>query len=328
MRRWIGILLIGVAVVAAGGAAAYVLTPWPKVLFIRYAFAKDATARNAALEKHEAAAVDEQRDIRYAEGKRTLLDVFRPAGAGGPLPVVVWVHGGAFVAGDKSDLTPYLKILAGRGYTAVGVGYTRAPEGHYPTPVREANEALAFLLKNAEEMRIDPNRILLAGDSAGAQIVAQLAAIISDPAYAETVGIDAAIERGQLKGVVLFCGVYDASLADYDGAFGGFLRTVMWSYFGTKDFLNDPRMAEMSVNRHVTADYPPAFVSAGNADPLAPQSALMAKTIAEKGVAVDTLFFPADYSPPLPHEYQFNLDEAAGSEALERLTAFLGGLAQ
>jgi hypothetical protein len=46
-----------------------------------------------------------------------------------------------------------------------------------------------------------------------------------------------------------------------------------------------------------------------------------------KGVAVDTLFFPADHSPPLPHEYQFNLEEAAGREALERLTAFLAGLA-
>jgi acetyl esterase/lipase len=84
----------------------------------------------------------------------------------------------------------------------------------------------------------------------------------------------------------------------------------------------------MSVNRHVTAEYPPAFVSAGNADPLAPQSVLMAGAIAGKGVSVDTLFFPAGHSPSLPHEYQFNLDEAAGREALERLAAFLGGLAK
>ncbi len=328
MRRRIRILLVGVAAVLAAGGAAYVFTPWPKVLLIRHAFASDAVARNAALERHVTAAVEEERGLRYGASRRALVDAFRPAGVEGPLPAIVWVHGGAFVAGDRADLAPYLKLLAGRGYATIGVGYTLAPNGRYPTPVREANEALAWVLANAEALHVDPDRIVLAGDSAGAQIVAQLAAIISDPGYASAVGIAPAVARAQLKGIVLFCGVYDASRADYDGAFGGFLSTVMWSYFGTRDFLEDPRMAEMSVNRHVTADFPPAFVSAGNADPLAPQSVLMAEAIAGKGVAVDTLFFPADYSPPLPHEYQFDLDRDAGREALERLTTFLAGLAK
>jgi len=53
---------------------------------------------------------------------------------------------------------------------------------------------------------------------------------------------------------------------------------------------------------------------------------LIAAAIRAQGVDVDAQFFPADYSPPLPHEFQFNLDTDAGREALERLTAFLGRL--
>jgi acetyl esterase len=130
-----------------------------------------------------------------------------------------------------------------------------------------------------------------------------------------------------LKGVALFCGVYDASRVSPEGPFASFIRTVMWSYIGTKRLDDDPRLAEFSVNRHLTPQFPPAFVSVGNADPLAPQSTLIAGAIGAQGVSTDTLFFPEDYSPALPHEYQFDLDTKAGAEALERLLAFLHRLA-
>lgn len=64
-------------------------------------------------------------------------------------------------------------------------------------------------------------------------------------------------------------------------------------------------------------------MSVGNADPLAPQSILIADTIEAQGVNVEKLFFPSDYSPALPHEYQFDLDGEAGRRALERLAGFL-----
>ena len=77
--------------------------------------------------------------------------------------------------------------------------------------------------------------------------------------------------------------------------------------------------------RNVTADFPPMFISVGNDDPLAPHSRLLVETAAKLGVSVDGLFFPDDYKPPLPHEYQFNLDTEAGREALQRTLAFLKG---
>jgi hypothetical protein len=65
------------------------------------------------------------------------------------------------------------------------------------------------------------------------------------------------------------------------------------------------------------------FISAGNADPLGLHSKALAEVAKAKGVDVDGLFFPDDYSPPLQHEYQFDLDEKAGRLALDRTETFL-----
>lgn len=329
LRRLAHVAIALLAIIAAGYAS-FSLSPWPYVLFVRHAFDGDAARRNAALGKHLPQDVTELRDRRYGGDSDAYLDIYFPSRAdaeGVSLPTVVWIHGGAFIAGGKSDVGNYLKILAGRGYTTVAVGYALAPGANYPVPVLQANEALSYLTRNAERLHVDPDRLFLAGDSAGAQIAAQLAAIVSDPAYSRAVGIRPAVSRDRLKGVVLFCGVYDASRVDTDGDFARLVRTAMWSYFGTRDFAGDPRLAQFSVSGHVTASFPPAFVSAGNADPLGPQSVAMADAIEAQGVAVERLFFPADHDPPLAHEYQFDLDQEAGAQALERLTAFLARLA-
>jgi acetyl esterase/lipase len=67
----------------------------------------------------------------------------------------------------------------------------------------------------------------------------------------------------------------------------------------------------------------PMFLSAGNADPLGPQSVQLAERAAALGIRTDTLFFPADHAPLLGHEYQFDLDIADGRTALDRASAFL-----
>ena len=327
---WPGFLITALIAIGGVGYSAFRQSPWPWTLLIRYTFDKDAVQRNEALDRLRPAGVSELRDEQYGENSDTVLDLYFPptASDGNARPVVVWIHGGAYAAGNKRDVAGYLRILAARGYVTVAIGYSRAPGAQYPTPVRQANEALAFLARNANRFQIDTSRLFLAGDSAGAQIAAQLAAIISNPTYASGVGISPTITPAQIKGVILFCGVYDASAIRTDGKLGGFIRAMMWAYFGNKDFANDPRLAESAVNRHVTREFPPAFVSVGNADPLAPQSRMLVSAIEAQSRAVTTLFFPDDYSPPLPHEYQFNLDSDAGREALERLSDFLAASAE
>ncbi|NNU80526.1 alpha/beta hydrolase [Halovulum dunhuangense] len=320
MRRSIRILVGLVLVAGLLGSAAWVFTPWPRVLLIRYAFGQDAERRNAALAEYSTGAVEVRVGIPYGDAPRERFDLYLPAGEG-PHPVVIWIHGGGFVAGDRSDLSGYLRLLADRGVAAIALGYTRAPEARYPVPVQQAARALQHLNRAADILNIDMQRHVIAGDSAGAQIAGQLAAALTDPAYGETLGI--APPQVAPSGVVLFCGIYDPTLLTGGGAFAGFVETAVWSYFGQRDIAGDPRLAQMAVQRHVTPAFPPSFVSVGNGDPLAPQSAILAESIAAKGVEVDRLFFEPDRQPPLGHEYQFDLSDPAGLEALARLTGFL-----
>lgn len=328
--KWIAFVVLVLAVLGGSAYAFFLLSPSPSVYLIKRSLPDNGAAVSKAAEAYAPNDIIATLDITYGEGDDEKLDVYLPAGGdaeGKALPAIVWIHGGAFIIGDKADLRGYLKVLAGRGYATVSVGYTLAPSAQYPTPVLQANAALAYIKEHAAELHIDPARLVLAGDSAGAQIAAQLAATISDPAYAADLGIAPAMDPASLKGIVLFCGVYDPSRLKFNGDYGKFLHTVLWAYLGTKDFTGDPRLAQFAVNRHLTAHFPPAFVSAGNGDPLEPQSRLLAKAIEDKGVRVEKLFYPDHYDPKLAHEYQFDLKSGAGRTAFNELTEFLASVA-
>jgi acetyl esterase/lipase len=325
--RWavpVGVL----SAAAVSVLAAFRLSPWPAARLIRLAFDAGAARTSAALAKHVPPGVESRLDIPYRSGDpQATLDIHYPPGAlssGDPLPVVVWTHGGGFVSGDKSDITNYAKVLAGRGFAVVSVGYTSAPEAQYPTPIRQANAALGHLAAHAEELHLDPSRFALAGDSAGSQIAAQVAALTTNPAYATLLGITPSLRSDQLQAMVLTCGVFDLDLVDPTSPAGRlFFAPVLWAYSGTRAALTDETFRTMSVTPHVTADFPPSFITAGNGDPLLPHSTALAARLEEAGVDVHTLFYPADHSPALPHEYQFDLDSVDGRNALERIDAFL-----
>lgn len=324
------ILLVALALILAAAlavSAAFRLSPWPSVLLIRRAFDADSARVQAALARHVPGDIVAQLDQRYdPSDPDAVLDLYRPAAAQAPLRTIVWAHGGAYVSGGKGQVGNWCRILAGRGFAVISVGYSIAPGRTYPVPLRQVNAALAWLRREAGRLGVDPAQLVLAGDSAGAHIAAQVANLVSEPAYARLLGIEPAITRRDVLGVLLFCGPYDVGTVDLDGSFGGFMRTVLWAYSGTRSFADDPVFATASVPRYVTASFPPAFISAGNADPLLPQSRAFAETLAGLGVRVETLFFPADHRPPLGHEYQFDLDGAAGREALERAVRFVSEL--
>jgi acetyl esterase len=317
-----GLVLAALAGLAVAGYVAVRLSPWPSALLLRVPFEREARAVARALRDHVPPDVVALLDERYdAPGRRTHLDVFRPGWlpVQRALPTVVWAHGGAWVSGRKEFVADYLRILAGFGFTTVGVGYSIAPAGRYPLPVVQVNGALRHLRRHARRLGVDPDRLVLAGDSAGAQIVAQLANAVADPAYAQTLGVQPAISRWQLRATLLYCGAYDLDLIDLDGDWGWLLRTLLWAYTGEKEMGADPRLGSASVVKYVTPELPPAFISAGGADPLFEQSRRLASALASQGVPVEELFT----DPPAGHEFQFDLDGPAGRLALQRSVRFL-----
>ena len=304
---------------------AFRLSPWPSVAVIAYAFSKGDQASEAALAKHVPGGILSRRDIVYGTAKDEVFDVYYPEGTGA-LPTVVWVHGGGFVAGSKDGIANYMRVLAGKGYTTIAVEYSKGFGTKYPKPVEQVNAALGFIAGHAADLHIDPAMIVLAGDSAGAHISSQVALITTDPTYAGALGIVPQLKPHQLSALLLLSGAFDPSAVDFEGNYAWFLKTVLWAYSGVKNFREDERFKLMSITAHANSAFPPSYISSGNADPLAPQAVALARKLEGVGVRTDTLFFQANRNPPLPHEYQFNLDEPAGQESLNRMLAFLGGV--
>lgn len=327
MMKWI-VLWVTMALVAVVFVARNV-TPWPSVMIIRAIFDAGTEKVAAELEDHVPEDLTVREGIVYdPEDPDALLDIYSPAGPAGNRPTVVWVHGGGFVSGGRGAIANYLKVLAGRGFDVVSVGFTPAPEATYPTPVRQVTRALAYLDANASELGINRKAFVLAGDSAGSQIAAQIANLATAPDYAEAVGIASPVEAWQIRGALLFCGVYDMDLLgeEESSVVGWFLDAATWAYSGDRDWNTVPGFDYASVARHITPAFPSAFVSAGNADPLEPQSRALLTALKEKQVSVEELFFPEDHEPELGHEYQFDLASDAGRLALDRVVTWLNGL--
>ncbi|PRB14208.1 alpha/beta hydrolase [Microbacterium sp. MYb62] len=319
----LAVVIAVVAVIAIIGS----ITPWPSAMIIRAVFTKGGDDTAAEMERHVPdTKLTEKLDVAYGDGGAdTTMDVFRPASATGPLPTVVWIHGGAWISGAKENVDPYLRILAGEGYTTIGVNYTIGPEGVYPLAVHQLDEALAYIDAHAAELGVDPTQIVLAGDSAGAQLASQMATLITSPDYAAIMGITPSLEADQLAATVLNCGVYDlAALARLDGIAGWGFKSAMWAYSGTKTWAEDSTGATMSTVDWVTADFPTTYISGGNGDGLTwLQSIPMAQRLDELGVDVTTQFWPAPHEPQLPHEYQFHLDLPDARTTLQKTIDFL-----
>ncbi len=255
-----------------------------------------------------------------------MLSVHRRSDLAAASPVLVWVHGGGWVSGSGAHVDPYLEIIAARSdVVTVSVDYRYAPKGVHPTAVRQIDAALAYLVDHADELGIDPGRIVLAGDSAGAQLVTETAALITNPAFAASAVVEPALAPDQLRGMLLHCGVYDlAGLIHAPGPIGWGVGQVIWAYTGVRTIAGNTALTAMTAAGAVTAGFPPTLIAGGNGDPLTQyQSRPFAAHLAGLGVPVEEHFYPDDHLPKLPHQFQFDLDGADAQALLDRTLEWL-----
>jgi acetyl esterase/lipase len=155
--------------------------------------------------------IRESFDVRYYPGNgRQTLDVFAPAETGkGPLPVVLFVHGGTWVAGDKNHFglnRGVGRFLARHGIVAVLVNYRLSPRVKHPEHARDVARAFAWTCRNVARYGGDPGRVVLVGHSAGGHLACLVATdktYLADPELKLTDR-----ERAGLRGVVGVSGVY------------------------------------------------------------------------------------------------------------------------
>lgn len=118
--------------------------------------------------------VSEQRNLVYCEtGNRKLhIDAFTPAVTEKPAPAVILVHGGGWRSGDRTHHIPLAQRLAALGYASFTVEYRLSTEAPYPAAVADVRSSIRWLRANAKKLRVDPNKIVVLGFSAGGQLAA------------------------------------------------------------------------------------------------------------------------------------------------------------
>jgi acetyl esterase/lipase len=309
------------------------ISPAPGAAVIRYMFDKGSADLAKRIESFKPTGITSIKGEHYRPNEDIHLDVYFPeevASTGKSLPTVVWVHGGGWLSGSKEDAAVYYQSLAKEGFTVIPIDYTIAPAGQYPLPVEQVNDALAYIVTNAERFHVDKDRIFIAGDSAGAQITSQIAMVITGPTdYAVKVQIKPSIAPRQLRGVILHCGFYDLPKFVESAEISPvrFLRwgmsTMIWAYMGKRS-PDDLDLRKMSAMYNATPAFPATFISGGNGDPLTDgHSRPFAEKLSSMSVPVTTLFYPAEHQPSLGHEYQFDLNLEDSRATLKKTAEFI-----
>ena len=195
--------------------------------------------------------ISEHRNISYGPyGDASLMDIYYPKGTQGKLPTIVSIHGGGYVYGSKDIYRRYGMDMARRGFAFVNFNYRLAPKWKFPTPLADTGAVLEWVVKNQHRYHLDPDRIILLGDSAGAQLASHYAAIHTNPEFAADFPIK--VPAVNIRAVGLFCGMYDIP-AFAVGSYKGLAN----DYLGRKFDPEDPRLNVLSA---VTPDFPPAFI--------------------------------------------------------------------
>lgn len=290
---------------------------YTQIRVIRRFFKNKGTVPEDAREK-TSVIEDVDYESVFPRGK---LDLYTANDAEGNQPLLIWVHGGGYVGGDKKAAEAWARIIAARlGVAVASIDYCLAPEQHYPVPIIQLAEALQFLCDNAQKFGLDMTRIFLAGDSAGAQITSQFAALVTNPALQNKMNLFPTIEKNALRGILLCCGLYnmDTVIRSHFPA----IRTFMWAYTNAKKLHRFERKDELSTVKNVTADYCDAYITCGNADPFLKQAHELIKTLEDAGVPCEA-YLPKSKGKKLGHEYQFLIGTQEADTALENAVNFI-----
>ncbi len=254
-------------------------------------------------------------DLPYGSEPVQRLDVYRPKDAEGELPVIVSVHGGGFIYGDRALYRFYCMELARRGFAVINFDYPLAPEAPYPAALRSVNAVMHWLVRRGRSEGIDPDRVFLTGDSAGAHLACQYAAAASNPDYAQLLGLS--MPALTLRGAALNCGIYDR-IASLD-------QTTVNCYLGPPEQRSEALRRELDVLSFLTADFPPAFVMTAVGDYLRPCAAPLAQALRAKGVPVRLEVYGTE-DEPLCHVFHCNVRLPAGQRCNEDECAFFRSL--
>lgn len=240
----------------------------------------------------------ECRNIRYgSHGNENLLDVYYPEGTATALPTIVSIHGGGYVYGSKEIYRRYSMDMARRGFAFVNFNYRLAPRWKFPTPLWDTNYVMEWICRNAERYHLDPSRIILVGDSAGAQLASQYAAIATNADYAALFQME--VPNIQIQALGLNCGMYDMA---HQGAAPR--KGIHLDYLGRDIPADDPRF---NVLEAIGSNYPAAYITTACHDFLRNAAEPMYDHLISKGIRTAWKCYGKEEDKSIGHVFHVNI---------------------
>lgn len=269
---------------------------------------------DAALARH---GVEQEANVPYlgSESNDHLLDVFRPADAtspprfrryhGPPWPIVLYVHGGGFANLSKDTHWLMALAFARRGFVVFNIGYRLAPKHRYPAAIEDVCRAFSWVIANAGRYGGDTSRVVLAGESAGANLVTSLAVAL---AYErpEPFAREAFATGISPRAVLPACGVFQVTdilrLKRRKPRMSSFivdrLLEVEHAYLGSGPHAGPLDLADplLVIERgdSPARPLPPFFLPVGTKDPLLPDTRRLAEALRRLGVEAEEAYYPGE----------------------------------
>lgn len=235
-------------------------------------------------------------DIEYPSiYKRNTFDHYKPISNDNGT-YIVWLHGGAFISQNSSNVKDYGVMLASHGYNVIAMNYAHAPENIFPAQVLQIDSVIELL-----NSQYDIKHLVLAGDSSGATIAASYATTQDNQALQETLDIKLQ-EQTKIDAMLLFCGIYDFTedwknkeLKDTKKL----MKYIAWAYLGQKRWRKKEKKFYASPIDNISGNFPPTYIVDGGMRSFLWQAENFVEKLKKEGVDVESHFFEE-----MPHQFQ------------------------
>ena len=203
--------------------------------------------------------------VYAVQGERKLkLDIYRPKSADGPVPVIVFTHGGGWAIGMRRLIEPAFVHQVKRGYALVSLTYSLTRKASWPAQIHETKAAYRWVRANAKRFGFDPGKLIAAGGSAGGHLAC--VAALSGPGNLEG-DLGNAETSSDVSGVAAFYPPTDLISINNKGLLG---KHTIEALLGGAVSDQERALVEATPATHVRADAPPLLIMHGTIDQVVP----------------------------------------------------------
>lgn len=211
------------------------------------------------------------------DGRRVPLTLYRPQGAQGPLPLFVYIHGGGWVVGEHDQYHALCtRIAAGANCAVASIGYSLSPEETFPTGLQDCQLAYEWLLADHEWQGLDPNRVVIGGDSAGGNLSAAMGILATQGLTPSPLGLWLVYPVTDLLAETPSRDLFDVGF----GLDGDIMRWFGQQYLAKgEDEAAQVLVSPGRMNEATAAAYPKTLIQTAGFDPLKDEAKDMASLL-------------------------------------------------